>query len=87
MAESSVVLPPEIGAYAMPSYRIYKLSADNHIVGVSEVVECESDQEAITQATKKLDGLDIEIWQGQRSVIRLKSMENSRPAASAVTSE
>jgi hypothetical protein len=51
------------------------------------VVECESDQEAITQATKKLDGLDIEIWQGQRSVIRLKSMENSRPGASAVTSE
>ena len=42
--------------YAMPNYRIYKLSADNHIVGVSEVIECESDSEAITRATKKLDG-------------------------------
>jgi hypothetical protein len=59
----------------MPDYRIYRLSADNRIVGPSEMVECESDQEAITQAKIKLDGLDIEVWQGPRKVIWLKSTD------------
>ena len=59
----------------MPDYRIYRLSAENRIVGVSEVVECETDQEAITEAKKKLDGLDVEIWQGPRVVLRLKSID------------
>jgi hypothetical protein len=59
----------------MPSYRIYKLSHDNHIVGVPETVEYESDQEAITHAKVKLDGLDVEVWDGPRVVIRLKSLD------------
>jgi hypothetical protein len=56
----------------MPGYRIYKLSPDNHIVGIPEVVEYESDQEVIAHAKEKLDGLDVEVWDGPRIVIRLK---------------
>ena len=57
----------------MPHYRIYKLSSDNHIVGVPEEVEFDSDRDVIGHAKTKLDGLDIEIWDGPRVVIRLKS--------------
>jgi hypothetical protein len=74
VAESSVTLPPEIGAWAMPDYRIYKLSPENRIVGVPETVEYESDQEVIAHTKEKLDGLDVEVWDGPRVVIRLKSV-------------
>ena len=57
----------------MPTYRIFRLSADNRIVGGSEVVECESDHDAITHARAKQDELEIEIWQRPRKVIWLKS--------------
>jgi hypothetical protein len=56
----------------MPSYRIYRL-ADNHIVGIPEIVKRESDQAVIEYAKEILDGRDIEIWDGPRVVIRLKS--------------
>jgi hypothetical protein len=57
----------------MPSYRIYKLSPENSIVGRPDEVECDSDQDVIARASAKLDGLDLEIWDGPRGVIRLKS--------------
>ena len=57
----------------MPHYRIYKLSSDNRIVGVPEEVEFNSDRDVITHVKAKLDGLDIEVWDGPRVVIRLKS--------------
>jgi hypothetical protein len=60
----------------MPSYRIYRLSPDEHIAGPPEVVKCDSDQEVIAHAKEKLDGLDIEIWDGPRIVIRLKSPDH-----------
>lgn len=50
----------------MPAYRIYRLTPDQHIVGVPEVVERDSDQDVIAHAKPKLDGLDIEIWNGCR---------------------
>ena len=74
MTESSVALPPEIGAQAVPQYRLYRLTPDDHIAGVSEVVEYDSDQDVIAHAKSKLDGLDIEVWDGPRIVIRLKAL-------------
>ncbi len=56
----------------MPHYRIYKLSSD-HIVGAPEEVEFDSDRDVIGHAKEKLDGLDLEVWEGPRLVIRLKS--------------
>jgi hypothetical protein len=56
----------------MPSYRIYSLTSDDRIAGVPEVIEYASDQEVIAHAKAKLDGLDLEVWDGPRVVIRLK---------------
>jgi hypothetical protein len=58
----------------MPSYRIYSLTPDERIAGVPEVIEYDSDKEAIAHAKAKLDGLDLEVWDGPRVVIRLKSI-------------
>jgi hypothetical protein len=57
----------------VPSYRIYKLSPENRIVGIPDQVEFASDQDVIADAKAKLDGLDIEVWDGPRVVIRLKA--------------
>jgi hypothetical protein len=59
----------------MPSYRIYKLSHDNHIFDVPDEIECASDQDAIAHAKAKLNGLDIEVWQGPRMVMRLNATD------------
>ena len=58
----------------MPAYRIYSLTPDEHIAGVPELIECDSDQEVIAHAKAKLDGLDLEVWDGPRVVIWLRSI-------------
>ena len=50
----------------MVPYRIYKMSPDNHIVGIADEIELDSDQDAIKHAKTKLDGLDLEVWHGRR---------------------
>jgi hypothetical protein len=57
----------------MPAYCIYSMTSDNHIKGVPEQIECDSDREVIAHAKAKLDGLDLEVWDGPRVVIRLRS--------------
>ena len=59
----------------MREYRVYSFSSDNHIKGVPAVVICETDNDAIAEAQKLLDGLDIEVWNGARLVTRLKSVD------------
>lgn len=57
----------------MPDYRFYNLKSNsNDIVGPPKILQFAGDQEAIAEAKKLLDGLDIEIWDGARVVIRLK---------------
>jgi hypothetical protein len=58
----------------MGEYRIYKLSSDDHVVGPPDEVKFDSDRDAIEHAKTKLDGLDLEVWDGPRIVIRLKSI-------------
>jgi hypothetical protein len=36
-------------------------------------MECEADAEVIAQAEAMLDGLDIEVWDGPRVVVRLST--------------
>jgi hypothetical protein len=59
----------------MPEYCIYTLSAGNTIAEVPKELECASDEEAIKEANAVLDVLDVEVWQGARIVIRLKSTD------------
>jgi hypothetical protein len=60
----------------MPAYRIYSLTHDNRIKGVPEIIECESDRDVIAHVKTKLDRLDLEIWDGPRIVLRLKSTDH-----------
>jgi hypothetical protein len=60
----------------MPDYRVYKIK-NNQIVGAPVVVACESDRDAIQQAKKLVDGHDIELWDGPRFVIGLKSADDT----------
>ena len=60
----------------MRNYLIYQLSRDNKINGVPEKVQYETDQEAIAHAKKKLGGLDVEIWEGSRFVIRIERLRS-----------
>lgn len=59
----------------MPAYRIYKLDGDNHINDLPKIVLHDSDAEAIEHAERLVDGHDIEIWDGPRLVIKLKSKD------------
>jgi hypothetical protein len=49
----------------MPEYRLYTLLRGDKIAGPATKVECSSDEEAISQAKKFINGLDIEVWQAQ----------------------
>jgi hypothetical protein len=55
----------------MPAYRLYKLTDADRIAGPPVVIECDSDSEVIAKAKAMLDGLDIEVWDGPRVVVRL----------------
>jgi hypothetical protein len=58
---------------SMPEYRFYTLLRGDKIAGPATQVECSSDEEAISQAKKFINGLDIEVWQGARLIARLQS--------------
>jgi hypothetical protein len=60
---------------AVRDYRIYVISDDDHIVGLPEVISCVSDEEAVQSAAQRLNGHDLEIWQGSRKVSRLPSVD------------
>ncbi len=50
LGDNSALAASRARSTTMPHYRIYTLTADNHIDGV-ETVECSSDNEALDQAT------------------------------------
>jgi hypothetical protein len=55
----------------MPNYRFYTANYMN----APDFVECASDQEAISRAKQLLNGSDIEVWQGTRIIIRLRTSD------------
>jgi hypothetical protein len=55
----------------VPAYRLYKLRDADQIAGSPVVIECDSDAEVIAKAKAMLDGLDVEVWDGPRVVVRL----------------
>jgi len=56
----------------MAEYRAYTLGRDEHFTGLEPLV-CADDAEAIEQAKRLVNGSDIELWSGDRLVIRLKA--------------
>ena len=56
----------------MTEYRLFKVGADGHFIGFEPLV-CDDDAQAVERAKRLLDGCDIEIWSGDRLVIRLST--------------
>ena len=55
----------------MAEYRAYSVGIDGHIVGCEPLI-CASDAEAIEQAKRLAADHDVELWSGDRLVIRLE---------------
>jgi len=55
----------------MPDYRVYTIGPDGHIFKADEMT-CDNDEEAISRARVIVPKHPIEIWSGDRFVIRLE---------------
>jgi hypothetical protein len=54
----------------MAEYRAYTVGLDGHFVA-SRALICADDAEAIEKTRRLVDGHDIELWSGDRLIIRL----------------
>jgi hypothetical protein len=54
----------------MAEYRAYTVGLDGHFIG-SRALTCADDAEAIEKAKRFVDSHDIELWSGDRFIIRL----------------
>ena len=55
----------------MMPYKLYCLDGEKKIAGPPQVVEAESDQDAIGVAEAMMTGSDCELWHGGRLVAHL----------------
>jgi|HubBroStandDraft_6_1064221.scaffolds.fasta_scaffold48428_2 hypothetical protein len=63
----------------MSAYRIYELTADNHVAAPPTIVDCPDDIAAIERARQRLDRHRIiEVWQVDRCVIRMQPIAERR---------
>jgi hypothetical protein len=53
----------------VPSYRLYFLNHGGHIVRAKELA-CTSDEEAVTEAKRWVDGETVELWERARLLAR-----------------
>jgi hypothetical protein len=56
----------------MAEYRAYTIGVDGHFIGSAPLV-CRDDAEAVAKAKRMVDGHAIEVWSGERFVVRLES--------------
>jgi hypothetical protein len=56
----------------MAEYRAYTVGVDGHFIGFEPLV-CRDDADAMTTAKRMVDGHAIEVWSGERFVVRLES--------------
>jgi hypothetical protein len=55
-------------------YRAFTLGHDGHVTA-SRAFRCADDSEAIVWTKQLLDGHDIELWSGERFVVKLEHQE------------
>jgi hypothetical protein len=55
----------------MVEYRVFTVDRDGHFIGFEPLV-CANDAEAIEHAKRLVVGHAIELWNGERLVIRLE---------------
>jgi hypothetical protein len=58
----------------MNDYRAYTLGDDDHITA-HRAFQCAGDSDAVVWAKQLVDGHDIELWCGDRLVVRLDHRE------------
>jgi hypothetical protein len=63
------VAPFEVNT--MAEYRAYTVGLDGHFISFEALV-CRDDGEAIAKAQCLVDGHDVEVWSGERFIIRLE---------------
>jgi hypothetical protein len=51
-------------------YRVYSVGTDGHFTESREMI-CRDDGEAVAKAKRLQDGHNVEVWSGNRFVIRL----------------
>lgn len=56
----------------MPEYRAY-LIKDAQFAAAPTIIEADADDVAIEQAKRLIDGHDVQLWQGTRFVVGLRS--------------
>ena len=54
----------------MVDYRVYFVGSDGHFVSFVGLF-CSDDAEAIEQARRLIEDRDIELWSGERFIVRL----------------
>jgi hypothetical protein len=54
----------------MPEYRAYSIGPDGRFIGFETLV-CADDAEAIQKAKRLTEGHDVELWSGDRFIVRL----------------
>jgi hypothetical protein len=60
-------------------YRAYTVGHDGHFIACEPLI-CDDDTRAIEKATRLVDGHDIELWSGERFVIRLIKETKANPS-------
>jgi hypothetical protein len=63
----------------MTEYRAYFVGGDGHFVSFRAFV-CEGDADAAVWASQLVDGHDVELWSGERFVVKLEA-DKQRKAA------
>ena len=62
----------------MAEYRAYVVGDDGHFVAFRAFV-CDSDADATVWAKQLVDGHDVELWSGERFVLKLEAKKAQSP--------
>jgi hypothetical protein len=54
----------------MAEYRAYIVGSDGHFASC-EGFTCNDDNEAVAKAKRLVDGHDVEVWSGERFIVRI----------------
>ena len=65
------LVPIGFGDTSVNDYRIYVMDREGRVSGPSEIVTCNTDEEAVEHARQFLDDMPVEIWLGAKRVGRL----------------
>jgi hypothetical protein len=66
--ELRLALGNDGGGKGMPDYRVFTVDDKGHILGPSDIVTCDDDEQAIDKARKLKKRFAVEVWQGERLV-------------------